>query len=522
MSVSSLPAVASWDVALLRNAVATLGAVGDRLVSWRARMEGVGRALETTDSWSGPAAAASAQSLLRVSTVVTEVTAALMRSLDEADRMVAGADAAAELAGEALAAAAAVPVALDGRGQLGPLPEVPLGPALDPAEALAQQYEAVAEQARAAGRAAELATAALRSADLAALAAEDAVAALGDVGVVAGRVPAGFLDLTASVAVGGDSAWAPPPATAPAVAAWWAAMSEEQRHTLIDQDPELIGGLEGLPAWARDRANRHVLDRLLVEPGAPGHDVALATREELTRREDAGEVVQLYEFVPGQGLAAVSQGDLDTADDIGVLVPGTGTTVVDDLDAVLGDAADVAAAASAAAPGATVATLAWIGYRTPPDPGAAVGQDDARAGGAALATTLGGLAATRSATAGPANTVVFAHSYGAEVVAEAAGAPGTLAADTVVLLGPPGMAGDAADLEVGEVFYALGGEDPIGLVPLVPDVPGHPVFANPVWDPRYGATALPVEGDMGHSDYYDTDRPTAAAMGEVLVDVRQP
>ncbi|MGY1747196.1 alpha/beta hydrolase [Blastococcus sp. SYSU D00695] len=145
-----------------------------------------------------------------------------------------------------------------------------------------------------------------------------------------------------------------------------------------------------------------------------------------------------------------------------------------------------------------------------------------RVGGVALDATLDGLAATRETSGRPAHTVVVAHSYGSQVVAGAADRPGRLAADAVVLAGSPGLEGTADDLEVEDVYAAIGGSDPIWLAPAMPDVPGFPVFATAVWSPGYGATPLPAEEGMGHSEYYDTDRPTVAAIGEVLADVRHP
>ncbi|MGY1744179.1 alpha/beta hydrolase, partial [Blastococcus sp. SYSU D00695] len=351
MSTSGLSSVAAWEVALLRNAVTTLGDVADRLVGWRARMEEVGRGIGTV-VWEGPAADAAAASLVHVSTVVTRVSAALAQSLADAERLVAAADGAAELARAALAAASAAPVVLDEQGRLGPLPEVPLDPSLDPAVALSVQYEALVEQARAAGRAAELGAEALQAADRAALAAEDAAAVLATVGVVGGAAPVAFDDLLTIVGLEGTPPLVAPPGGPEPVARWWAALSEEQREAWIDRSPGFVGSTAGVPAWARDRANRLLMHDVLMEPGTPGHEVALATSTELLAREDAGEEVQLYEFDAANGMVALGLGDLDTADDIGVLVPGTATTVTDDLDAVADDAATVAAAALAAAPAA--------------------------------------------------------------------------------------------------------------------------------------------------------------------------
>ena len=49
---------------------------------------------------------------------------------------------------------------------------------------------------------------------------------------------------------------------------------------------------------------------------------------------------------------------------------------------------------------------------------------------------------------------------------------------------------------------------------------------NPVGMPTgsasFGSTGLPVDRDAGHSEYYDRDRPTLAALGEVVAGTRTP
>jgi hypothetical protein len=213
-----------------------------------------------------------------------------------------------------------------------------------------------------------------------------------------------------------------------------------------------------------------------------------------------------------EGLAAVALGDLDTAGAVGVLVPGTGNTVTDDLDGLLTDAAAVGAKGVAASPGTTVATVAWLGYRTPPSVPAAAGSARARVGGLALDATLDGLAAARTATGTPpARVVVMGHSYGAVVVDEAVRAPGPMAADAVVVMGDPGMDGPGWTLEVDEAYRALAPLDPIRWTPDL-------VHGTSLGTDRYGYAPLPTDLDMGHSDYYDPDHPTAAALGRVLVD----
>jgi hypothetical protein len=69
------------------------------------------------------------------------------------------------------------------------------------------------------------------------------------------------------------------------------------------------------------------------------------------------------------------------------------------------------------------------------------------------------------------------------------------------------MAGDAGDLEVPEVYDGAAVGDPISWLGW---------FGAQPWAPSYGATELPGDPWMHHSDYYSPDRPTLAAIGEMV------
>jgi hypothetical protein len=230
---------------------------------------------------------------------------------------------------------------------------------------------------------------------------------------------------------------------------------------------------------------------------------------QLAAAEAAGRPAQLWAFDPATGTAAVAVGDLDTADAVGVLVPGMDSTVTGDLGGLLTSGERVADSAHEVAPALAVATLAWIGYRAPQGFGEAVSSSYARRGAPALARDLSGLAAARAATGHqPPRTTVLAHSYGTVLVDRAADRPGRLAADAVVLMGSPGMDPDG-DLrhEVPETYDALGGLDAIGRLGW---------FGEPPSMPAYGATPLPTDWNEGHSGYYDPEYPTLAALGSVV------
>ena len=83
----------------------------------------------------------------------------------------------------------------------------------------------------------------------------------------------------------------------------------------------------------------------------------------------------------------------------------------------------------------------------------------------------------------------------------------------MVLLGSPGMEGDAASLEVPAVFDASSPADPVSSVRWL----GHRTA-----EASFGSTGLPVTARMGHSDYLDPDFPTLAAVGEVVTGRRAP
>jgi hypothetical protein len=380
-----------------------------------------------------------------------------------------------------------------------------------------------ADQTAAALRAQELAEEALQSAARAQLAADEAGSALTRVGVGGGLVPAPFDDLLGPVLAGaGIAAVLPPRGGSDERAAWWSGLSAADRLTAIREIPGRVGQLDGLPAWARDQANRELLDRALADPSLPGHAVAVSVAAEIAGREAAGEEVQLHQFQPAERLVALAIGDLDTADHVALLVPGTGTDPVGDLDDLADDAGTVADATTSVAPSAAVATIAWLGYRAPLNLAKAASPHYSWTGGPALDATLHGLASARAATpGGRPHTTVIGHSYGTLVVDRAADAPGRLAADEVVLLGSPGMDNRAADLEVDGVYEASA---PFDVVSSLGDLV-NPYLNVHGWQtdgPGFGAEELPTDWRNWHTGYYAEDGPTATVIGEVVAGLHEP
>jgi hypothetical protein len=300
------------------------------------------------------------------------------------------------------------------------------------------------------------------------------------------------------------------------VATWWAGLSAGVQLGALRASPGTIGALDGVPAWARDRANRLLLDRGLRDVGSTtAARTARAVAERIAVEETAGRPVQLHLLDLEAEQVVVVLGDLDTAEAVGLLVPGINNSPDSDLHRLLGDARDVAAAARGAGPGSDVATVVWLGYASPDEPWEMVTRFAAWDGGPDLAAALSGMAASRTASGTPLpRTTVLAHSYGTVVVDEAADAPGRLAADAVVLLGSPGMEPAGAEgLEASEVYDAASLGDPISW---------SGAFGSPTYGRSFGSDGLPVGRLMGHSDYYSPEYPTLAAIGEVVAGVRLP
>lgn len=252
------------------------------------------------------------------------------------------------------------------------------------------------------------------------------------------------------------------------VAKWWAGLSDAQREALFAACPDVIGAANGLPAWARDRANRILLanDLAALEEGerrgmlSPAQERALrnarATQEALQRAEERLDPIThqpikafLHLFDPrafgGDGTIAISVGNPDFADNVTTLVPGIksdGTSATYYTMA----AANLYESARLSDRHHSTAALFWIGYDAPstsmlefvthtPGEGAAI------AGGELLAKYIDGLKASRGSSQ-PHFTVV-GHSYGSTTMAHAAHDYG-MKVDDLVFLGSPG-AGDGVD-----------------------------------------------------------------------------
>jgi uncharacterized protein YukE len=388
-----------------------------------------------------------------------------------------------------------------------------------------------------------------------------------------GRLAPAFAETAA-----GDGAWqrtvpragvtVPPPGSDPrTVAQWWAGLTETQRDQLMAAEFDQLGRLRGLPADVLDEANRRRIEvdqarysaeradldariaqraaELGIDPNVEGalrDDPELAglldQRQDVNHRLDnvngvrdnldradgegisGGVYVLSYDPVgPNRdGALAVAFGNPDTADHLGVLVPGTGTSVTSGFP--VDSAADLRRQMDQAAAGGQNATIAWLGYDAPDSLlDLDVAQSgNAKDGGATLVADVDGYRAAAEAAGNRQHLTVIGHSYGSTAVGYA-GMNG-LAADDVAFIGSPGVGASHVDqLSPGADHVWAGATEHD---PVVQATQGEWFTEGPsstsVYDDAFGATVFgtPDGGWVGgaHSTYYDPRVGVAAQPGQ--------
>ncbi|MBT2453616.1 alpha/beta hydrolase [Streptomyces sp. ISL-86] len=194
----------------------------------------------------------------------------------------------------------------------------------------------------------------------------------------------------------------------------------------------------------------------------------------------------------GKGLAVEVFGDVETADRVTVLVPGSDTTL-DTYQRFRAGA--VALQQRLQAEHARSAVVAWLGYDTPGTVSSTVLTTDRADEAAAQLSPF--LTQLQDFTPPDARLSLFCHSYGSVVCARTPTGPKVT---DIALFGSPGTgAGSARDLPTGaRVWAGRGSGDWIGNVPHV-RLAGIGFGTDPV-DPAFGAQAFGA-GAAGHSDY---------------------
>jgi hypothetical protein len=341
--------------------------------------------------------------------------------------------------------------------------------------------------------------------------------------------------LEGALAVVGEVALGDPPArhaalrdfvqtaTPSQVAVVLASLPDEQLEAFARAQPAVVGRLDGAPAWLRDLANRRLLaaelsrlaarirrvERELADlPPAPGtqarRQVVRGQLDDLRRREAAlGHVsrtpgVQLLVFDADRERLVLARGDVDRAQHVVTVVPGTGTSM-EDAGRLLDTGATLRRGAQRAAPGTATAAVLWLDYDAPSWPLQPVSSTRAVEATEDLAGFVEGLAAVN----GEATRTLVGHSYGSTVVGATA-RKHHLRLDAIVGLASPGMrAGEADEFQLpsGARVYAVSDTSGGKLNPLAGD-PIHSV-SDGLFTTRLGRD--PLRSGFGAEDYDASD-----------------
>ncbi|PSL55073.1 alpha/beta hydrolase family protein [Saccharothrix carnea] len=314
------------------------------------------------------------------------------------------------------------------------------------------------------------------------------------------------------------TATVPGPGTDPKqVAAWWKSLTKEQQDELLRTKFQELGQLRGLPSGVLDQANRMRIeddaqrfgaqrDQLDAQMAARAQELGLdpnnsedmtklmndeqyaslseQRQEAATKAENAEKVqksieqaeklardngwlnaqgepdVRILAWDPygprGDGGTAIAYGNPDTAKNLAISVPGTGSTLDGFSVSQAGNLREAMGAEGNA-------TIQWLGYDAP---GWAIGEVDnpaqAREGGANLVADVNGYRAAAEAAGHNPHVTVIGHSYGSTTVGYA-GMNG-LAADDIAFVGSPGVgASNVNQLSAGpgHVYVGATEHDPV-------------------------------------------------------------
>ncbi|MFE9744530.1 alpha/beta hydrolase [Saccharothrix saharensis] len=350
------------------------------------------------------------------------------------------------------------------------------------------------------------------------------------------------------------TATVPGPGTDPKqVAAWWKSLTKEQQDELLRTKFQELGQLRGLPSEVLDQANRMRIEDDAQRFGAQRDqlDAQMAERarelgldpsksedmtkllndeqyaslneqrqEAATKAENAEKVqksieraeelardngwlntegkpdVRILAWDPygprGDGGTAIAYGNPDTATNVAISVPGTGST----LD---GFSVDQAGNLRAAMGTEGNATIQWLGYDAPGwAPGEVDNPAQAREGGANLVADVNGYRAAAEAAGNNPHVTVIGHSYGSTTVGYA-GMNG-LAADDIAFVGSPGVgASNVNQLSAGpgHVYVGATEHDPV--------VQG----TSQTWFTEDGSSIGPYDDRFGAKTFGTTDGTSA-------------
>lgn len=297
-------------------------------------------------------------------------------------------------------------------------------------------------------------------------------------------------------------------------AEWWAGLSPQEQSNYLATYGAEVGAMDGLPSAVRHEANMEVLRQQAADGDQGAQD--LLGRIEESRRDStaADDHLYLLGYTPQDGrtdaMAIVAISDPDTADNVAVFVPGTGSTV-ENIGGNIDRMDDLKAQSELIDDEASTSTIVWLGYDAPDKLTAAIRSGPASDGAPSLREFTHGLRASHEGDG--ANLTVIGHSYGSTVVGHAdREGTGGLGADEIIVAGSPGMGVDSADeLSIGDdsLWTAMADDDQIRFVP------GLILGTNPV-NEGFGGTRIANGGASGHSGYWAADSESLRNQGYIV------
>jgi hypothetical protein len=306
---------------------------------------------------------------------------------------------------------------------------------------------------------------------------------------------------------------------------------------VIREHPDWIGNRDGVSFADRDTANRAMLtadrdslvaEKLRLEAVLAGYwfsgaftnvdaaldqvDDKLASLAVITASlaNPGQRQLLLLDLTQPRAQAAIANGNVDTADNVAVLVPGMSSNVTDTMKAYdtemrhMQQRAQLESIRAHPTQASTTATVTWVGYQTPEwgldlvIPSRSVLADAGAVTGAAnLVPFLQGIGASRDKDA---HLTLLGHSYGSTTAGIALRQE--TGVDDAVFFGSPGLGtGDIHDLKLapGHASYIEAPWDPIGDVGAFgadPSFLGGVVHASA----RESTVLDPVTGEVRHFD----------------------
>lgn len=284
---------------------------------------------------------------------------------------------------------------------------------------------------------------------------------------------------------------------------WWNGLSAGEQQAYLLYQPAGVAELDGLPAEVRHEANLEVLRADAANGNDPRNAQALLDRIEGSWNDPDVENIYLLGYgPPGPGnspdaTVVASIGNPDTADNVGIYVPGTGS----DLSNIGGsiDRVDDLRAQADMIPGSgDNATIVWLGYDAPDGLWAARKGSYAAEGAEDLRSFTEGL---RESSQNPdARVTIIGHSYGSTVIGHADSLEGRgLAVDDIVVMGSPGLGVNSVDelhIDGGSFWAGMADNDSIRFTPR--GIHG----TNPV-NEGYGGQRIDTGDASGHSGYWE-------------------